>query len=398
MQQPPFNGGRSDTGFVQQLEQRMHVQGGLFDETITSGIEDSTGELTYDGRSRDMKDQRVFEDNEDYDMQATERYNQYVQRGGHGSKHVVQHALQHKQSHSPPADTEPDEQYLPYGKKPSHAISGRFEQSGKWEQNIPDRGGNVLNPQRQVSNKRGHPDERVDSDDQPEYIEQPGSSQQESDAEGYEDGGEGEEEDPDLHGLHGNMHYLKQEPGNGGTGPRNEGMETEAPSPSPQMRRREHIEQAVHAVPDPSQLDHSDEHLKRIPYATLMNETWDPLPPNPKRANPNYPDPKEAPDYSFKDCVDYVIRDESPDFQADFFQRISIEEFEQAGDIFVEKFAELMRKICMARRRKREVVEAFEREVEVREEAVRGRLVGMDGKFEEMRSGGEGVLRGRVNV
>ena len=128
-------------------------------------------------------------------------------------------------------------------------------------------------------------------------------------------------------------------------------------------------------------------------YKDLKKETWDPKTFILKRANPAG---TQNPEFSLEDCIEYTVQHESAENQVQFFQDMSMEEFEEAGDFFIDKFADLMKKIKEARKKKRELVTAFETEIETREKAVRGKSETFDKQFKDMRAGGEGVLRGKV--
>ncbi|KAG5922769.1 hypothetical protein E4U42_005338 [Claviceps africana] len=78
--------------------------------------------------------------------------------------------------------------------------------------------------------------------------------------------------------------------------------------------------------------------------------------------------------------------------QLQFFSHMSIEEWENAGDWFVEQFADIMGRLRQARRNKRQMVAAFEKEASEREEAIRSRTDAIDKKLFKMKQDGQRVV------
>ncbi|KAK0637160.1 extracellular mutant protein 11-domain-containing protein [Bombardia bombarda] len=81
--------------------------------------------------------------------------------------------------------------------------------------------------------------------------------------------------------------------------------------------------------------------------------------------------------------------------QHQFFTRISADEWEDAGDWFLEQFTSVVQKMKKARREKRTIVERFEGEIAAREEAVRGKIEGIGRTLEDLKAEGRAMMQGK---
>lgn len=81
--------------------------------------------------------------------------------------------------------------------------------------------------------------------------------------------------------------------------------------------------------------------------------------------------------------------------QHDFFTRVTVEEWEEAGDWFLMQFAAVMGRMRQARREKRAIVQRFEEDIAAREEAVRGKMEGIAQTLEDLKQEGQTMMEGR---
>ena len=81
--------------------------------------------------------------------------------------------------------------------------------------------------------------------------------------------------------------------------------------------------------------------------------------------------------------------------QRAFFATMSMDDWEESGDWFVDQFSTLMTKLRDARRDKRRTIQNFEKEAFSREEAVRRRSEAIDRKLGKMRQDGQRVVGDR---
>ncbi|KAN0104382.1 Extracellular mutant protein 11 domain containing protein [Hyaloscypha variabilis] len=170
--------------------------------------------------------------------------------------------------------------------------------------------------------------------------------------------------------------------------------EAETPSASPSRQRKARIAHSsqlgmVDGLPLP---DYTDEKLKAMKYSDLKAEDWD-----------NYPNPKpfELPaklrGKPLADQIAYYADRAKKNVDSEdvlFFEHLSTSEWEQAGDIIVDKFADLLKQLKEKRQEKRRITERFEAEIEAREKAVRGKSNLFDKKFKDMQISGQNVLKG----
>ena len=85
-----------------------------------------------------------------------------------------------------------------------------------------------------------------------------------------------------------------------------------------------------------------------------------------------------------------------PEEQEVYYSKLSISEWEETGDLFIDRFSELMQKLRTARTNRRAIIAAGEREIEQREEMIRGKSASYDDEFRAMKRDGESVLRGKL--
>lgn len=134
--------------------------------------------------------------------------------------------------------------------------------------------------------------------------------------------------------------------------------------------------------------DYDDTTLGTMTYKDLKNATWD----------------KEITSGqgigSLEDRLKKLIQKNHPQGQEDardeeqssFFASLSLAEWEEAGDLFIDRFTDIMKRIREARKNKREMVAKFEKDIENREAAVRGKSENLDTKLANMKTGGMSLL------
>ena len=393
MRRPRSDGPPQPSGRSQNLSEKEHLPdgGGIFDDTITSHLDDTKSDVVNIGYGMENGKGRMYED--DYDLHAEteplEVYpDPYQQLSHHDQRsgHFPQSVLHHKESRQPLNGLDLKQQQNGYVAA-SKSIAGRFEgrpaaAGHEWKQDIAHR-----------SSPRRDPNGASYSDDRDDLIQEQSMGYKDEDS--Y---GSGESNiDSDLPTQRGRDDRQTQEGGDGFE-TRPDGADlTDSP---PCTTARDEIERALNArlaVPNRGAPDYDDEKLKSMTYASLKEEPWDAKSSGravkKKRANSNQNQDSE---YSFDEIMEFTVNESRPEVQVQTFENMSIEEFDQAGEFFVGKFGELMKEITQARKKKRKLVSDFEREIEAHEKAVRGECEGLDKQFRDMRAGGEGVLRGKV--
>lgn len=81
--------------------------------------------------------------------------------------------------------------------------------------------------------------------------------------------------------------------------------------------------------------------------------------------------------------------------QHEFFTRLPVNEWEDAGDWFLGEFAGVVKRMKVARRAKRALIEGFESEISAREEAVRGKVEGIARTLEDLKHEGVAMMAGK---
>ena len=81
--------------------------------------------------------------------------------------------------------------------------------------------------------------------------------------------------------------------------------------------------------------------------------------------------------------------------QHDFLARLSVDEWDEAGDWFLEQFGAVMQRFKKARRAKRQLVQQFEAEISAREEAVRSKIEGIGRTLEDLKQEGQTMMSGK---
>ncbi|KAG6011718.1 hypothetical protein E4U43_008157 [Claviceps pusilla] len=133
-------------------------------------------------------------------------------------------------------------------------------------------------------------------------------------------------------------------------------------------------------------LDYDDKVLSSMTYQDLQEEPFDVVPQLPGMLNGH--------DSAASKLVTRLeqFQQQGEREQLQFFSHMSIEEWENAGDWFVDQFTDIMCRLRQARRNKRNMVAAFEMEASEREEAIRSRTDAIDKKLNKMKQDGQRVV------
>lgn len=127
-------------------------------------------------------------------------------------------------------------------------------------------------------------------------------------------------------------------------------------------------------------IDYDDTALLRMNFEELQNEPFDH---DPTKEVPQ--SPAKPPGDNLGDRLKfYGGKDE--DAQAHLFTQMSVRDWEDSGDWFLEQFGDVVRKMKEARQAKRRMVEQFEKEVSIREEAVRHKKESIDRKLSKLKN------------
>lgn len=136
-------------------------------------------------------------------------------------------------------------------------------------------------------------------------------------------------------------------------------------------------------------IDYDDAALKRMNFAELQNEPFDHDPTREVAQSPAKP----PADNLVNRLGFFGSKDEN--VQTQFFTQMSVRDWEDSGDWFLEQFGNIVNRMRDARQAKRKVVDAFELEVSSREEAVRHKKESIDRRLSKLRQDGDAMMKGK---
>ena len=139
-------------------------------------------------------------------------------------------------------------------------------------------------------------------------------------------------------------------------------------------------------------LDYNDAELHAMNYASLNNQSFDFDPQTAAALQPPATLPPAG--GTIEERLEHYRSQGSMD-QHEFFTRVSVDEWDEAGDWFLEQFGGVVKRLKQARRAKRLLVRRFEDEVAAREEAVRGKMEGIERTLEDLKQEGQTMMEGK---
>ena len=387
-----------DSRYMAKNEQPPLAEGGVFDDTITSNLEDTNSDVQENGYNMRSGDLRLEDGRHDFYSKEGRLHNAHPDRhqhmpskDPHSERSVLKSGLQGKRSIS-----DLQRQEVLYAPQSIRTV-GRFEApvGDQWRPEIAHRDSQVVGQQVRTFSPGGNLNDSMCSGERDDAVGQ-GMVHREED--GY---GSSSSLDSDLPTRGGDGRHTQQK---SEEALKLRSIVLDAASSRP-LGARDEVEQALCArLKDPNRgkLDYDDETLKSLKYAELQEESWD-APRFTKLNSQTYRAKRAKPttenlssEFSFNEMMGYMVQNETLEFQIQTFEDMSMEDFEKAGDFFTGKFQELMSEIREARKGKRELISRFEEEVEAREKVVRARSENLDRQLREMRAGGEGMLKGKV--
>ncbi|KAJ4361392.1 hypothetical protein N0V95_001903 [Ascochyta clinopodiicola] len=134
-------------------------------------------------------------------------------------------------------------------------------------------------------------------------------------------------------------------------------------------------------------VDYKSEVLFELDYEHLAHESFD--------KDPRASEPFLSEDMLEKSLVErlqFVHRKLDPAAQAKFFGALPTNEWEDAGDWFLDQFSELIKKTKDARQKKRKAAQEFEQEIEKRHTHVAKKQKLVEGAMIKMKTQGEGLV------
>lgn len=169
------------------------------------------------------------------------------------------------------------------------------------------------------------------------------------------------------------------------SGPKN-GQKMEDNPAKPQAKKPESRKRALG-------LDYAPEELSSMSYKLLNTEPFDHVP---KRGAGIIP--QDIVKASLPEKLRYAYelkgREDTEAQRNAVFASLTIEQYEETGDLIIEQFSNILGRYKDARRTKREAAREFEKEIGLREERVRGKFTAVTQDLDRLRRGAEDVVRG----
>ena len=142
------------------------------------------------------------------------------------------------------------------------------------------------------------------------------------------------------------------------------------------------------------ELDYTPTELSGMTYKVLNSESFDHIP---KISSANLQN--EFPEAILKEKIQLAYNlkenDKCQSQRQALFTNLTLEQYEDAGDILLEKFSDVVGRYKEARRSKRIVAKEFEKEVLQREQIVRGKTTAVHGDLIGLRQAGQKVVQGK---
>ena len=136
-------------------------------------------------------------------------------------------------------------------------------------------------------------------------------------------------------------------------------------------------------------LDYNDAELNAMTYSDLQSQGFDFDPQAAALQQTSVPTGD-----SIEDKLEHY-KDKDSLGQHQFFTQVSIDDWEAAGDWFLEQFSDVVKNMRKVRRVKREITIKFEAEIAAREEAVRGKMEGIDRTLGDLKQEGQTMMKGK---
>ncbi|KAI0398842.1 extracellular mutant protein 11-domain-containing protein [Xylaria palmicola] len=137
------------------------------------------------------------------------------------------------------------------------------------------------------------------------------------------------------------------------------------------------------------ELDYDDGALAAMDYATLKDEAFD-FDPAQAEARSVF----EPPRGTLPEKLEHFLTKDKVN-QANFFTKMPVQDWEESGDWFLERFGDIVARFKEARKEKRDIMNTFEREVAEREEAVRNKMHGIGQTLTDLKTEGEDMMLGK---
>ncbi|CAK1363800.1 unnamed protein product [Cercospora beticola] len=139
---------------------------------------------------------------------------------------------------------------------------------------------------------------------------------------------------------------------------------------------------------DEPEFDYDPGELLKMSYAQLKSQPFD-LDPRAKKPDLSHDDPTPSLHEKLATAIEF-----DPEGQETFFKSLDIDEWEEAGEWFLERFSDILGAIKASRRQKRKLALEFEGKIDQRHESVTKKQKLTQAALNEMKESGGKVLQG----
>ena len=144
-------------------------------------------------------------------------------------------------------------------------------------------------------------------------------------------------------------------------------------------------------------LDYSEDELQKMTYEELKSEDFDHNPGAPPSVLPEDIKSQDLDkQLTYISSFKHLPEDQQSEFHRAFFESLSIDQYEECGDLMVDRLAQLVKKLKDARRTRRKIAMEFEAEVAAREEDVRAQGEEIDKDMVRLKKAGQDMIGGRA--
>ena len=143
-------------------------------------------------------------------------------------------------------------------------------------------------------------------------------------------------------------------------------------------------------------LDHNLDKLFGMTYDQLRNEPFDVAPQALYPALPANIEPGAL--VEKLQCLAQSKDSSKNEQRRVFLASLSMEDYEQCGEVMIQKFTQIVSKFVAARQQKRKLMTIFEEEIAKREQRVRGKVEAFEKHFSRLKRGGEDVVNQKMDL
>ena len=154
----------------------------------------------------------------------------------------------------------------------------------------------------------------------------------------------------------------------------------------PLLKKPDHRKRAL-------ELDYTPQEMSGMPYKILNSESFDHTPKPGSSAIPSEVIKLSLPE-KLKYAYNLKDREVCEAQRNAVFGSLTIDQYEETGDLIIQQFSDILGRYKAARKAKRDAARGFEKEIAQREERVRSKTTAVEADLQRLKRGAEDVVRG----